>query len=49
MSSVPDATYDYKTSTDQAALYRLNGDLNPLHIDPAFAAVAGFERYLIPI
>ena len=40
----PDVVVDYKTSSHQAALYRLNGDLNPLHVDPTFAAVAGFER-----
>ena len=37
----PDKVVVEKTSTDQAALYRLNGDFNPLHIDPGFASVAG--------
>ena len=42
----PDAVVEEKTSEDQAALYRLNGDRNPLHIDPAFSSVGGFK---IPI
>ena len=39
----PDAVVEEKTSEDQAALYRLNGDRNPLHIDPAFSSVGGFK------
>ncbi|KNE71290.1 hypothetical protein AMAG_20329 [Allomyces macrogynus ATCC 38327] len=39
----PDASVTEKTSEDQAALYRLSGDLNPLHIDPQMSAMGGFD------
>jgi acyl dehydratase len=38
----PDLSVDISTRKDQALLYRLNGDRNPLHSDPDFAKRAGF-------
>jgi acyl dehydratase len=43
----PDHTVRYPTRDDQALLYRLNGDRNPLHSDPKFAAMGGFDRPIL--
>jgi acyl dehydratase len=39
----PDASVEEKTTPDQAFLYRLNGDLNPLHVDPQMSEMGGFK------
>jgi len=43
----PDHMVEAQTRPDQALLYRLSGDRNPLHSDPAFAARAGFPRPIL--
>ena len=40
----PDGVIETKTMPQQALLYRLCGDKNPLHADPAFAKMAGFDH-----
>jgi acyl dehydratase len=48
---LPERAPDYKvtqqTRPEQALLYRLSGDRNPLHADPAFAARGGFSRPIL--
>ena len=44
----PDKVIEYKTLDNQAILYRIpSGDNNPLHVDPSFAKIAGFDRPIL--
>lgn len=43
----PDALREIPVRHDQALLYRLSGDWNPLHADPDSARLAGFERPIL--
>lgn len=43
----PDLRARAQTTSNQAALYRLTGDLHPVHIDPEVARAGGFERPIL--
>lgn len=43
----PDDQASFATAVNQALIYRLTGDRNPLHSDPKFAAAAGFDRPIL--
>ena len=43
----PDFEVEVATGRNQALLYRLTGDINPIHANPEVASLAGFERPIL--
>lgn len=43
----PDAVVEMPTLPQQALIYRLSGDMNPLHADPDFAKMGGYDRPIL--
>src|SRR5690606_4522023 len=45
--TAPEKVLELATLPQQALIYRLNGDMNPLHADPVLAQKVGFERPIL--
>jgi acyl dehydratase len=43
----PETTFDFKTPESAALIYRLSGDMNPLHANAEIARQAGFDRPIL--
>ena len=43
----PDAIEELKTLPNQAQIYRISGDYNPLHVDPEMAQMSGFKAPIL--
>ncbi len=46
-TGAPDWTGSFETWENQAAIYRLTGDMHPIHIDPGVARANGFDRPIL--
>ena len=47
LDSNPDIVHEVTTTEDQALIFRLSGDSNPLHSDPNFAKMAGYPKPIL--
>ena len=47
LNDTPDIIHEVTTTEDQALIFRLSGDSNPLHSDPNFAKMAGYPKPIL--
>ena len=47
LNDTPDIVHEVTTTEDQALIFRLSGDSNPLHSDPNFAKMAGYPKPIL--